>query len=191
MIKNIWNLEKVKKFLKNFAENFDDYYMVVIDKETNKKEYAIIRKDKKISVFEGTKDKSKDKIYSQKEFKEKYKIEKIDKIINEVTVEDIEMELYSLDTEYREALAHSLVKLKYISDTPLNLQYGTEKQQNELKKFWKKPLKSQQIILIIRNMMAEMNGDFQYGRFICIASKYLNIANQKKKKDVKRIIKDR
>ena len=191
MIKNIWNLEKVKKFLKNFAENFDDYYMVVIDKETNKKEYAIIRKDKKIKVFEGTKDKSKDKIYSQKEFKEKYKIEKIDKIINEVTVEDIEMELYSLDTEYREALAHSLVKLKYISDTPLNLQYGTEKQQNELKKFWKKPLKSQQIILIIRNMMAEMNGDFQYGRFICIASKYLNIANQKKKKDVKRIIKDR
>ena len=145
MTKNTWNLEKVKKFLENFAENTSDYYMVVINKETNKEGCAIIRKDKKIVVFEGKNDGSEDKILSQKEFKEKYKIEKINKSVNEVTVEDIEMELCSLDTEYREALAYSLVELKYISDTPLKLKYGTEKQQNELKRFWEKPLKSKQI----------------------------------------------
>ncbi len=125
MTKNTWNLEKVKKFLENFAENTSDYYMVVINKETNKEGCAIIRKDKKIVVFEGKNDGSEDKILSQKEFKEKYKIEKINKSVNEVTVEDIEMELCSLDTEYREALAYSLVELKYISDTPLKLKYGT------------------------------------------------------------------
>lgn len=47
MTKNTWNLEKVKKFLENFAENTSDYYMVVINKETNKEGCAIIRKDKK------------------------------------------------------------------------------------------------------------------------------------------------
>ena len=79
MTKNTWNLEKVKKFLENFAENTSDYYMVVINKETNKEGCAIIRKDKKIVVFEGKNDGSEDKILSQKEFKEKYKIEKINK----------------------------------------------------------------------------------------------------------------
>lgn len=82
MTKNTWNLEKVKKFLENFAENTSDYYMVVINKETNKEGCAIIRKDKKIVVFEGKNDGSEDKILSQKEFKEKYKIEKINKSVN-------------------------------------------------------------------------------------------------------------
>lgn len=194
MTKNTWNLEKVKKFLENFSENTSDYYMVVINKETNKEGCAIIRKDKKIIVFEGKNDGSEDKILSQKEFKEKYKIEKINKSVNEVTVEDIEMELCSLDTEYREALAYSLVELKYISDTPLKLKYGTEKQQNELKKFWEKPLKSQQIISIIRNITMKMRGDYQYGRFMCIASKYLNIADEMKKSEksnVKRAVEPR
>ena len=194
MTKNTWNLEKVKKFLENFAENTSDYYMVVINKETNKEGCAIIRKDKKIVVFEGKNDGSEDKILSQKEFKEKYKIEKINKSINEVTVEDIEMELCSLDTEYREALAYSLVELKYISDTPLKLKYGTEKQQNELKRFWKKPLKSQQINSIIRNITMKMRGDDHYGRFMCIASKYLIIAEEMKKSEksnVKRAVEAR
>lgn len=194
MTKNTWNLEKVKKFLENFAENTSDYYMVVINKETNKEGCAIIRKDKKIVVFEGKNDGSEDKILSQKEFKEKYKIEKINKSVNEVTVEDIEMELCSLDTEYREALAYSLVELKYISDTPLKLKYGTEKQQNELKRFWEKPLKSQQINSIIRNITMKMRGDDQYGRFMYIASKYLKIAEEMKKSEksnVKRAVEAR
>lgn len=194
MNKNTWNLEKVKKFLENFAENTSDYYMVVINKETNKEGCAIIRKDKKIVVFEGKNDGSEDKILSQKEFKEKYKIEKINKSVNEVTVEDIEMEFCSLDTEYREALAYSLVELKYISDTPLKLKYGTEKQQNELKRFWEKPLKSQQIDSIIRNITMKMRGDYQYGRFMCIASKYLKIAEEMKKSEksnVKRAVEAR
>lgn len=194
MTKNTWNLEKVKKFLENFAENTSYYYMVVINKETNKEGCAIIRKDKKIVVFEGKNDGSEDKILSQKEFKEKYKIEKINKSVNEVTVEDIEMELCSLDTEYREALAYSLVELKYISDTPLKLKYGTEKQQNELKRFWEKPLKSQQINSIIRNITMKMRGDYQYGRFMYIASKYLKIAEEMKKSEksnVKRAVEAR
>ena len=194
MTKNTWNLEKVKKFLENFAENTSDYYMVVINKETNKEGCAIIRKDKKIVVFEGKNDGSEDKILSQKEFKEKYKIEKINKSVNEVTVEDIEMELCSLDTEYREALAYSLVELKYISDTPLKLKYGTEKQQNELKRFWEKPLKSQQINSIIRNITMKMRGDYQYVRFMYIASKYLKIAEEMKKSEksnVKRAVEAR
>ena len=34
----------------------------------------------------------------------------------------------NLDTEYREALAHSLMGLGYVSDSPLNLAMGTQKE---------------------------------------------------------------
>lgn len=35
----------------------------------------------------------------------------------------------NLDTEYREALAHSLMGLGYVSDSPLNLSMGTQKEK--------------------------------------------------------------
>ena len=51
-----------------------------------------------------------------------------------IRISDIREDLYdaNLDTEYREALAHSLMTLGYVSDTPLNLYYGTEEEKREL-----------------------------------------------------------
>ncbi len=98
-----------------------------------------------------------------------------------VTINDIENDLFDLDTEYREALAHSLMELKYVSDSPLNLSLGTEEQQEELKRVYEKPLKTKQIKEIISFMDKEMKGDFQYGSFRGVVSKYMNLANQMEK----------
>lgn len=193
MVENSWNLEKVKRFLENFVEDKSNYYMIVVNKVTKQEGCATITKDKKIAVFEGKADGSEDKIYNQKEFKEKYRIDSISKFNSKITVKDIEMDLFSLDTEYREALANSLVELKYISDTPLNLEYGTEKQQEELEKFWKKSLKPIQIKIIINGIINEMKGDFQYGAFSRIASEYIStVENMRKSEDneVKRALKN-
>ena len=93
MANSIWNLEKAKKFVKNFVGDKSDYYMIVTNKETQGEGCAIITKNKKIAVFEGKDDGSEDKVYSQKEFKEKYKIDNIYVEYNEVTIEDIEIDL--------------------------------------------------------------------------------------------------
>ena len=87
-----------------------------------------------------------------------------------VTIEEIEEDLCDLDTEYREALAKGLVDMKYLSDTPLSLKYGTDMQQQELKRVYSKPLSGKQL--------KDMQGDYQYGRYKGIASMYLNIADQ-------------
>lgn len=184
-----WSLEKAKKFRKNFVGEKTDYYMIVNNKETEQEGCAIITKDKKVAVFEGKDDGSEDRIYSQKDFKEKYKIENIYVDYGAVTIEDIENDICdrALDTEYREALAKSLVELKYISDTPLKLKYGTEKQQEELERVWEKPLKAKQIKEIINSMMNEMKGDFQYGRFSKLASYYLETAKKLQKREEKKV----
>ena len=189
MTNNSWSLEKAKQFIKNFVGEKTDYYMIVTNKETEQEGCAIITKDKKVAVFEGKDDGSEDRVYSQKEFKEKYKIENIYVDYGAVTIEDIEMSICDrdLDTEYREALAKSLVELKYISDTPLNLKFGTEKQQKELERVWKKPLKAKQITEIINNIMNEMKGDFQYGRFLKLASYYLDTAKELQKREEKKV----
>ncbi len=192
MEKNTWNLEKVKKFLNNFTEHPDDYYMEIVNKETGGKGCATITQNKKIAVFEGKDDGSEDKILSQKEFKSKYKIEGLTTGVSRTTIEEIEEDLCDLDSEYREALANSLVKLKYISDTPIKLEYGTQEQRRELEKVWKKPLKGKQIEAIMKSIMQEMKGDFQYGRFVGIASSYMRIANDLKKgEEIKKNIKSR
>ncbi len=100
-----------------------------------------------------------------------------------VTIQDIENDLFDLDTEYREALANSLMKLNYVSDSPLNLSIGTERQQQELDRVYNMPLKSKQIKEIINYMSKEMKGDFQYGQFSPVIKKYLNIANQIEKNE--------
>lgn len=95
-----------------------------------------------------------------------------------VTIEEIEEDLCDLDTEYREALAKGLVDMKYLSDTPLSLKYGTDIQQQELKRVYSKPLSGKQLKDIINYISKDIQGDYQYGRYKGIASMYLNIADQ-------------
>ncbi len=99
-----------------------------------------------------------------------------------VTIGDIREALYDayLDTEYREAMAHALMNLGYVSDSPLNLSFGTPKQQKEIKEVEERPLDSNQISEIIHLMMYEMRNDFQYGRFKPVALKFLNISEKMK-----------
>lgn len=99
-----------------------------------------------------------------------------------VTIKDIQESIYVayLDTEYREALAHSIMTLGYISDSPLNLHFGTEKQKEEIERVESMSLDSNQISEIIHLMMYEMRNDFQYGRFKPIALKFLNISENMK-----------
>ena len=51
-----------------------------------------------------------------------------------IRISNIREDLYdaNLDTEYREALANSLIILEYVSDSPLNLYLGTEEEKKEL-----------------------------------------------------------
>ena len=101
-----------------------------------------------------------------------------------ITIDDIRDSLYELDTEYRESLASVLMKLKYVSDSPLNLNLGTKEQQKELKRVYTTPLRPEQIIEIIKYMMDEMKDDFQYSKFKPIALKYINIAEEMKKEEL-------
>ena len=99
-----------------------------------------------------------------------------------VTIKDIQESIYVayLDTEYREALAHAIMTLGYVSDSPLNLHFGTEKQKEEIERVESMSLDSNQISEIIHLMMYEMRNDFQYGRFKPIALKFLNISENMK-----------
>lgn len=103
-----------------------------------------------------------------------------------ITISDIREDLYdaNLDTEYREALAHAMMQLEYISDSPLNLYLGTEEEKQELEKVENMPLNSNQISEIIHLMMYEMRDDFQYSRFKPVADKYINISKQMKSKNL-------
>ena len=94
-----------------------------------------------------------------------------------ITISNIESDFCDLDTEYREALAHFLVKKKYLSNTPLSLQLGTEKQQEEYERVWNMPLNSKQIKEIMNYIAKEMNGDYQYSSFNTIKNYYISIAN--------------
>ena len=103
--------------------------------------------------------------------------------MQEIKLKDIREATYdaNLDTEYREALAHSLMGLGYVSDSPLNLIMGTPKEKEELKKVENKALNSNQISEIIHLMMYEMRNDFQYGRFKPIVLNFLNISEKMRK----------
>lgn len=108
-----------------------------------------------------------------------------------VTINDIREALYdaNLDTEYREAMAHSIMNLGYVSDSPLNLYFGKPEQKKEIKEVEERPLDSNQISEIIHLMMYEMRDDFQYEKFKPVVSKFLNISeemrntNQENKKE--------
>ena len=102
-----------------------------------------------------------------------------------VTIRDIEESIYdsNLDSEYREALAHSLMTLELVSDSPLHLHFGTPKQREEIKNVEAMPLDYNQISEIIHLMMYEMRNDFQYGRFKSIANYYINISKEMQKEN--------
>lgn len=174
--KENWKLNDVKNFLKRFAFNPSNYYMIVIDKENQREGYATITETQKILVENG----SEEKIYTQKDFKEKFIIEDLGKFKSDITIENIEMEIddLGLDSEYGEALAKTLMKLNYISNSPLTLSYGTSEQRKELERVWKMPLNSKQIKEIIQGMVNEMKGDYQYGRFSSFVSKYIEKAQK-------------
>lgn len=106
-----------------------------------------------------------------------------------ITINTIEEDLSELDTEYREALAHCLVDLKYLSDTPLRLSIGNYEQQRELEKVRLKPLSDKQIMEIIKYISDEMKNDYQYGRFKNIASVYMNRIGKNKKSEEKKDMK--
>lgn len=97
-----------------------------------------------------------------------------------VTISDIRESLYdaNLDTEYREALAHAMIGLDYVSDSPLNLYFGTAKQKKEIEEVDSMPLDYNQISELIHLMMYEMRNDFQYGRFKPVADYYVNISKE-------------
>lgn len=102
--------------------------------------------------------------------------------MKKVRINDIREATYdaNLDTEYREAMAHALMTLGYVSDSPLNLSFGTPKQQKEIKEVEERPLDSNQISEIIHLMMYEMRNDFQYGRFKPVALKFLDVSEKMK-----------
>lgn len=89
-----------------------------------------------------------------------------------ITISMIEETLTALDSEYREALAHCLMDKKYVSDSPLALSMGTEKQQEELKRVYNKILNPNEVKEIIEYIDEEMKGDFQYSQFKSLISIY-------------------
>lgn len=64
--------------------------------------------------------------------------------IETVTIKDIKQALFDsyLDTEYHEALAHSMMVLGYVNDSPKNLFFGTPKQKEELEEVENRALTS-------------------------------------------------
>ena len=101
-----------------------------------------------------------------------------------VTAEEINESLCDLDTEYREALAHALMHYKYVSDSPLRLSMGNEKQQKELERVMNMPLKSNQLREIINFISNEMKGDFQYNQYSEIENYYMQIAGKMEKENL-------
>ena len=104
-----------------------------------------------------------------------------------VTISDIRDKLWEacLDTEYREALANSMMLLNLVSNSHLNLYFGSQEQREEIKRVETTPLNSNQLSEIIHLMMYEMRNDFQYGRFKPIAEEYINISKNMRKQELK------
>ncbi len=78
-----------------------------------------------------------------------------------IRIDDIREATYdtNLDTEYRGAMANSLMNLEYVSDSLLNLHFGTSEQQKEIKEVEERPLDSNQISEIIHLIMYQMRND--------------------------------
>lgn len=103
-----------------------------------------------------------------------------------VTINNIKESLYdaNLDTEYREALASSMILLDYVSDSPLNLYFGSSEDRKKIKEVESKILTSDEISELIHLMMYKMRDDFQYVKFKPVAMEYLEIVNEMRKKNI-------
>lgn len=99
-----------------------------------------------------------------------------------ISIKDIQEDLESLDTEYREALAKALMDLKYINKSPLEMSMGTEEEKEKLDRIYNKDLRPYQIEEIIRFIFKEMKEDFQFEEYKPIEDKYLKIAEDSKGK---------
>ena len=99
-----------------------------------------------------------------------------------ISIKDIQEDLESLDTEYREALAKALMDLKYINKSPLKMSMGTEEEKEELDRVYNKDLRPYQIEEIIRFISKEMKEDFQFEEYKPIEDKYLKIVEDSKGK---------
>ena len=77
-----------------------------------------------------------------------------------VTIQMIEDSLLSLDTEYRESLAHCLMEKNYLKESPLAMSLGTEKQQKELNSLYNMPLSKKEVNEIIDFISQDMKNDF-------------------------------
>jgi len=106
---------------------------------------------------------------------------------NKITIADIKNSTYdaNLDTEYREALAHAMIHLGYISEDPINLYLGTDEEKKEIERIESMQLDSNQISELMHLMMYEMRDDFQFGRFRPVANKYIQISNEMRKENIK------
>lgn len=94
--------------------------------------------------------------------------------MSKATIKEIEERLYSLDSVYLGELARALKELKYLSASPLQLQYGTEKQQKELKDFYEKTLEQKDIDKILKYVMDKTKGNNQFKTFKIIVSEYIS-----------------
>lgn len=106
--------------------------------------------------------------------------------MNKVTIREIkkDMNRCNLDSEYDEAFANTLMELKYIEDSPLDMYLGTEEEQKELERIETMPLNALQIKELMYFMMYKMRDDFQFGRFKKVIKKYLDISEEIRNKQV-------
>lgn len=72
-----WNINKVKKCIKNNRNQKWDYYMEIINNENQKQAWSIFLDSKKIAVCEFIDNKANIKEISSKEFHERYRIENV------------------------------------------------------------------------------------------------------------------
>lgn len=91
---------------------------------------------------------------------------------SQTTIQMIEESLLSLDTEYREALAHCLMDKNYLNESPLTMSLGTSKQQNELDRVYNMSLSDAQVNEILDYISNQMKNDFQYSQYKIIESNY-------------------
>ena len=94
--------------------------------------------------------------------------------MSKATIKEIEERLYSLDSVYLNELQGALKELKYLSDSPLQLEHGTEKQRRELNEFYTKQLEQKDIGKILKYVMDKTKGNSQFKAFKIIVSEYIS-----------------
>lgn len=120
-MENYWNINKVRKCVKNYKKQNWNYYMEIINNENQKQGWSIIVDSKKIAVCEFIDNKINIKEFSNKEFQERYRIESVIEVpvIKENKNKHKQLEEYAKEQEvkrvrniYNNALYGMKTKLK-------------------------------------------------------------------------------